>query len=93
MSEKIIKINDDFEEIGTRNIDDRKRLTIGELAEDFNRVKVYKNKLGEILLRPVVEIPASEYWLFKNEEALENVKKGIKDTKEGKITKIDPDSL
>ena len=93
MSHKIIKVNDDFEEIGTRNIDNRKRLTVGELAEGFNRVKVYKNKLGEILIRPVVEIPASEYWLFKDKAALGNVKKGIEDVKEGKITKIDPDSL
>jgi hypothetical protein len=55
----IIKINDEFAEVDTRTIDNRNRLTIGELALGFNRVRIYKNQSGEILLKPVVEIPAS----------------------------------
>ena len=88
-----IKINDEFQEIDTRTIDSRNRLTIGELAQGFNRVKLYKNELGEILLKPVVEIPASELWLFNNKKALEDVQKGLKDLSEGKITKLDIDKL
>lgn len=88
-----IKINDEFAEIDTRTIDNRNRLTIGELAQGFNRVRLYKNKMGEILLKPVVEIPASELWLFQNKEALENVQKGLKDLSEGKISKLDPSKL
>jgi hypothetical protein len=33
-------------------------------------------------------IPASEAWLFQNEEAFESVKKGIKDASERKISKL-----
>ncbi len=88
-----IKINDEFQEIDTRTIDNRNRLTIGELAQGFNRVRLYKNKMGEILLKPVVEIPASELWLFQNKEALENVQKGLKDISEGKISKLDSNKL
>jgi len=88
-----IKINDEFQEIDTRTIDSRNRLTIGELAQGFNRVKLYKSELGEILLKPVVEIPASELWLFNNKEALEDVQKGLKDLSEGKIIKLDIDKL
>ena len=80
-----IKVNDEFAEIDTRTIDGRNRLTIGELAHGFNRVRLYKNKMGEILLKPVVEIPVSELWLFQNKEALENVQKGLKDLSEEKI--------
>jgi uncharacterized protein len=69
-----IKINDEFAEIDTRTIDNRNRLTIGELAQGFNRFRLYKNKMGEILLKPVVEIPASELWLFQNKEALQSTK-------------------
>ena len=72
MQNNNIKINDEFSEIDTRTIDSRNRLTIGELAQGFNRIRLYKNKLGEILLKPVVEIPASELWLFQNKEAFEN---------------------
>ena len=34
------------------------------------------------------EIPASEAWLFQNEETFESVKKGIKDASERKISKL-----
>jgi len=88
-----IKINDEFEEIDTRTIDNRNRLTIGELAQGYNRVRLYRNKMGEILLKPVVEIPASELWLFQNKDAFENVQKGLKDISEKKISKLDSDKL
>jgi hypothetical protein len=89
----IIKINDEFQEIDTRTIDNRNRLTIGELVLGFNRVRIYKNQLGEILLKPVVEIPASELWLFQNKEAFKDVQNGLKDISEGKISKLDVDKL
>jgi len=40
------------------------------------------------LLKPVVEIPASELWLYQNKEALGNVQNGLKDISEGKISKL-----
>ena len=88
MRGKSLKIEDEFEEIATRTIDDRNRLTLGELLKGSRRVRIYKNDRGEVLLRPVVEIPASEAWLFQNQEALESVKKGLKDASEGKISKL-----
>jgi len=84
-----VKINDEFKEVDTRTIDDRSRLTLGELLKGSKRVRLYTNDRGEVLLQPVVEIPASELWLFKNKEALEHVKKGLKDAAEGRISKIE----
>ena len=88
MQNASVKINDEFQEIGTRTIDSRNRLTVGELVQGLKRVRVYKNKLGEILIKPVVEIPASELWLFQNKEAFESVQKGLKEMSEGKISKL-----
>ncbi len=88
MQDNTIKINDEFQEIDTRTIDNRNRLTIGELAQGFNRVRLYKNKTGEILLKPVVEIPVSDLWLFQNKEAFENVQKGLKDKSVGELKTI-----
>jgi len=88
MQSTSIKINDEFQEIGTRTIDSRNRLTVGELVQGLKRVRVYKNKLGEILIKPVVEVPASELWLFQNKEAFESVQKGLKEMSEGKISKL-----
>jgi len=88
MRGKLLKIEDEFEEVGTRTIDDRNRLTLAELPKGLRRVQIYKNDRGEVLLRPVVEIPASEAWLFQNKEAFESVKKGLKDASKGKISKL-----
>jgi hypothetical protein len=88
MRGNVLKIEDEFEEVATRTIDERNRVTLGELPEGLKRVRIYKNDRGEVLLQPVIEIPASEAWLFRNEEALKSVKKGLKDASEGKISKL-----
>lgn len=88
MRGNVLKIEDEFEEVATRTTDERNRLTLGELPEGLKRVRIYKNDRGEVLLQPVIEIPASEAWLFRNEEALKSVKKGLKDASEGKISKL-----
>ena len=88
MRGNVLKIEDEFEEVATRTIDERNRLTLGELPEGLKRVRIYKNDRGEVLLQPVIEIPASEAWLFRNEEALKSVKKGLKDASKGKISKL-----
>jgi len=93
MQNDILKINDEFQEIGTRTIDNRNRLTLGGLLRNFKRVLIYKNDLGEVLVRPVVEIPASDLWIFQNKEAFKSVQKGLKDASEGKISKLNPDEL
>lgn len=88
-----IKISDDFQEIGTRTMDDRNRLTLGEIFKGYKRVRLYKNDRGEIFLQPIVEIPASELWLFQNSKALEGVQRGLGNASEGKITKLNLDEL
>jgi hypothetical protein len=55
----------------------------------YKRVRLYKNERGEILLQPVVEVPASELWLYQNRNAMESVIKGIKDASEDKISRLD----
>jgi hypothetical protein len=82
-------IHDEFKEIDTRTIDERNRLTLGELMRGYKRVRLYKNERGEILLQPVVEVPASELWLYQNRNAMESVIKGIKDASEDKISRLD----
>ncbi|BAF60738.1 MAG: hypothetical protein HPY89_02450 [Pelotomaculum sp.] len=93
MDNNIIFVSSEFEEVGTRTIDERNRITIGELMKGYKRVRIYKNKRGEIFLQPIVEIPASELWLFQDKEALESVLKGIKDASEGKISRLDFNDL
>lgn len=93
MGNTIKVIEEEFTEVDTRTVDDRNRLTLGTLMAKSQRVRVSVNDKGDILLQPVVEIPASEHWLFQNKEALESVKRGLKEAAEGKISKLDAQDL
>ena len=89
----ILKVNDSFEEIGTRTIDERNRLTVGEILKGCKRIRLYRNDSGEVLLQPIVEIPASELWLFQNQEAINGVREGLRDASQRKVSQLDPEEL
>ncbi|MBF0494365.1 MAG: hypothetical protein HQL28_04460 [Candidatus Omnitrophica bacterium] len=92
---KSIHVEDDFEEVGSKTVDDRNRLVLGALQKtlEVKRVKVYVNSRGEILIRPMVEIPASESWLYENKKALASVKRGLEQSAKGKVKELDIKSL
>jgi hypothetical protein len=89
----ILQVNDSFKEIGTRSIDERNRLTIGEILKGSKRIRLYQNDSGEILLQPIAEIPASELWLFQNPKAINEVREGLRDASQGKVSLLDPEEL
>lgn len=93
MKTDTIHISDDFSEVGLRTIDERRRLTLGSILKGFHRVQIFEGNQGEVLLKPLVEIPASEIWLFKNKKALASVKKGLEEAAQGKISKLNLKSL
>ena len=89
----ILNITDSFEEIGTRTVDERNRLTVGEILKGCKRIRLYRNVSGVILLQPIAEIPASELWLFQNPEAISDVREGLRDASQGKVSRLDPEEL
>ena len=93
MGNNTLKIDDEFEEMATHTVDDRHRITLGTLLNDARRVRIYKNARGELLLQPVMEIPAAEGWLFQNQEALQSVQKGLEEAAQGQISRLESDSL
>jgi hypothetical protein len=88
-----LRINDDFEEVGILSADDRNRITLGKFLKNFKRLKIYQDSRGEILLVPVVEIPASELWLYQNQNAMESIQRGLADAKAGHIVEKKPEDL
>ncbi len=54
---------------------------------------IYCNEIGQIILDPHVSIPASEAWLYRNEEAREAVAIGLKEAAEGKVSRVNPEDL
>ena len=60
-------------------LDSRNRICLTKLSDHLpSRFVAYEQK-GRIILEPLVEIPASEAWIFEpqNRKLLEEVKKGL----------------
>ncbi|NCC62674.1 MAG: hypothetical protein EOM12_17445 [Verrucomicrobiae bacterium] len=88
-----LQINDEFQEVDVLSVDSRNRITLGKHLKDFKRLKVFKDDRGDILLVPIIELPAAETWLFENKQAFSSVQRGLADAKADKITEIDLEDL
>lgn len=65
--------------------DSRKRISLGRALDDLGDASfnVYKDGEGRIILEPHVSIPASEAWLFRNQQAIDSVRRGLSAVAEG----------
>ena len=63
--------------------DSKGRITLGKLAEGVSSFIVSKQPGGAVLLEPMVEVRASEAWLFANKSALASVKRGLAESAKG----------
>lgn len=66
--------------------DSRKRVALGRALEDLEDASfnVYKDAQGRIILEPQISIPASEAWLFRNQKAIDSVRRGLNEVAGGK---------
>jgi hypothetical protein len=87
--------NGDFEKIADSVKPDSKKRVVLHGVQTVHGVTyhIYKNSIGQILLDPQVTIPASELWLFNNQEAFASVMRGLSDAAQGRVSKVDTDSL
>ena len=76
----------ELEHIKTVSADSRGRVPLGELTRTEKRFQVFQDSDGRIILEPLVEIPASELWLYKNPERLASVIRGFREAEVGKLT-------
>ena len=76
--------NLNFKEIKpSSRADERGRLTVGAVAKKKN-YRIMINQSGQILLDPIVNIPEKEVWLWKNQSALDSLKRGLEEAEAGK---------
>ncbi len=68
--------------------DERGRIALGAEAK-AQTYTVSRNNIGQILLTPVVMIPAHEVWLMNNEAAQASLQRGIEDVKAGRVRAVD----
>lgn len=64
--------------------DSRGRLTLGAAARDAD-YRVLVNERGQILLDPVVPIPASEAWLWENPSLRASMERALKQAEAGEF--------
>lgn len=100
-SGQIIDINEKFKPMGITAVDDRNRINLGKklfklmskilyLGKLTNkRFEIFYAKNGDILLRPMVEIPAKEAWIYQNPEVIGRIRKGVTDIEQGRIHNVD----
>ncbi len=69
--------------------DARRRIALGRALESLDEAtfNVYRDERGRIILEPLVSIPASEAWLFRNRKALDSVRRGLKEAAEGRAAR------
>ena len=82
----IIK-NEDFQKVAEGvKPDTRKRIVLPKSSiQKGVTYHIYRNSVGQIVLDPHVTIPASELWLFENEEALALVDRGMLESVKGQL--------
>ena len=85
---QVIKDTDFELMVESQRPDAKKRLSIGQAMMAGVSYAIYRNSLGQIVLDPVVTIPASEVWLFKNKKALASVKRGLEDSAAGRTRNL-----
>jgi len=75
-----------------RNVrpDARRRLALGRALQDLDDAtfNVYRDEHGSIVLEPLISIPASEVWLYRNKTALDSVRRGLKEAAQGKAKRV-----
>jgi hypothetical protein len=84
-----------FEKVADSVKPDAKRRVVLQSIQiqEGTTYRIYKNRIGQIVLDPQVTIPASEIWLFNNPEAIASVMRGLSDAAEGRVSEVDLDAL
>lgn len=71
--------------------DSKNRINLGNAIQTPSgvRYKVLRNELGQILLDPVVSVPAYEAWIYENPKRIQSIKKGIAQAEAGQLFNVD----
>ena len=77
-----------FEEVAEARVDAKNRVALGKvLGMRVSSYRIYRNNIGQIILDPLVAVPACEAWLFKNKDAMKRVQEGLEDARQGRLSK------
>ena len=87
MSPSQILHGTDFKQVAEVYADDKRRVTLKKIKRAEKVYRIYENSIGQIILDPMIMVPASEKWLHENKSAIASVRQGLKEAGEGKLKK------
>jgi hypothetical protein len=91
LRDEILK-DEQFQEVTEARVDAKHRVTLGRLVDrQVSGFRVYRNAHGQIILDPLVAIPAHEAWLFQSKRAAGLVQRGLDDARRGRLSKARED--
>jgi hypothetical protein len=76
----------EFSQVAEVRADAKNRLPLKKVKA-AGMYRIYENAQGQLILDPVLTIPAVEAWLFADKDALSSVRKGLQESAEGKLVK------
>ncbi len=93
-SEQFVK--EKFKSVGIGSLDSKKRITLKDklMKEpplnhmEIDALEILLGDEGDILLRPMTNIPSKELWIYQNPGVLKRIQKGLQDAREGKIKEV-----
>ena len=81
-----------FEEVAEARVDSKHRITLKRaIGRAITSYRVYRNGVGQIVLDPMVAVPAHEAWLFRNKKAAQMVCEGLEDARHKRLVKAKED--
>ena len=93
-SEEFIK--EKFKLVGVGSLDSKKRITLKDkiMKEpplnhmEIDALEILLGDEGDILLRPMANIPSKELWIYQNPMVLNRIQKGLQDAQKGKVKEV-----
>lgn len=97
MNKIIPRLNERFKSFGVKNMISKNRMNLGDkvmnivtkITTNVDSFEVFIGAEGDVLLRPVVNIPSREAWIYKNPKVLKQIRKGLEEAEAGKVEKVD----
>lgn len=91
-----LNVNEKFIPIEVKSVDFKNRINLGSKIVAFasriiKRTDAYQiciGSEGDILLRPVVNIPSKEAWIYQNPKVKKQVREGLQEAAKGNIEKV-----
>ena len=69
----------------------KKRVTLGKALDGYPPevlFAVYRTEQGQLILDPMIPVPAREAWLFANPKALAAVRQGLEEAARGEAAPV-----